>query len=101
MNGPHNQLGEPATATMMETVTRLQEKASDTHGGANRERIRTRIAGRFGDARAMSLQLPQRRGFETREVSSRASSKRGRPVRRLVVSTIVLVAAVMWTMRSR
>jgi hypothetical protein len=97
MNGPHNQLGEPATVTMMETVTRLEEKASDNQGGANRERIRARIAGRLTNARAMSLQLP-RRGFEIRE-APRGARGRGRSVLLLLASTI-LVGAVVSTMRS-
>jgi len=41
--GPRNQLGQPATRTPEETIARLQEKVSDNHGGANRDRIRARI----------------------------------------------------------
>ena len=93
MNAPHNQLGEPATATMMETVTRLQEKASDNHGGANRERIRARIAGRFANSRASSLQLPQRRGLRIR-AERRDARKSGRPVLWLVALAVLLVGAI-------
>lgn len=92
-NGPHNQLGEPATATMMETVTRLQEKASDNYGGANRERIRARIAGRFTNARAMSLQLPQRRGPGIRR-ASRGAGRSGRAMLWFVALAVVLVGVV-------
>src|SRR6185503_21131 len=95
LTAPHNQLGEPATATPTETVTRLQEKASDNRGGANRERIRAHIASRFKNSRAMSLQLPQRRAFRDRE-APRASRRSGRPVLWFVASAVVLVAAVMW-----
>jgi hypothetical protein len=42
---PVNQLGEPATRTPDETIARLKEKVSKNHGGANRNRIRTQIAG--------------------------------------------------------
>ena len=41
---PRNQLGEPATATPEETITRLKEKVSKNHGGANRERIQAQIS---------------------------------------------------------
>jgi hypothetical protein len=96
---PHNQLGEPATTTRMETVTRLREKAGDARGGANRERIRARIAGRFTNVRPMSLHLPQRRGSGTRE-APRVARRSGRPVLWLIATAIILVGAVMWTMRS-
>ena len=96
LNGPHNQLGEPATTTTRETVARLQEKASRSHGGANRERISARIAGRMTNARAMSLQLP-RRGFEIREAPREARTSGARL--RWLLASIVLVGAVMWTRR--
>lgn len=38
-----NRLGEPATRTPEETVTRLQAKIAKNRGGANRTRIRARI----------------------------------------------------------
>ena len=96
LTAPHNQLGEPATATLTETVTRLQEKASDNRGGANRERIRAHIASRFKGSRAMSLQLPQRRVRDLE--AARGSRRGGRPVLWFVASAVVLVAAVMWAM---
>lgn len=97
-SGPQNQLGEPATTTTKETVARLREKASRSHGGANRERISARIAGRMTNARAMSLQLP-RRGFEAREAPRRAP-RSGRAPLWLVALAVVLVGAVS-ALRSR
>jgi len=41
---PRNQLGQPATKTPEEAIARLEEKAADNHGGANRERIRAQIS---------------------------------------------------------
>jgi len=41
---PRNQLGEPATKTPEETITRLEEKVAKNQGGANRERIQAQIA---------------------------------------------------------
>ena len=98
MNGPHNQLGQPATTTTTETVTRLQEKASHNYGGANRERISARIAGRLTDARAMSLQLP-RRGFVIRE-APRDAQRSGRATLWLLGLAGVLVGVVS-ALRSR
>jgi hypothetical protein len=99
MNGPHNQLGEPATVTKMETVTRLQEKASDNQGGANRERIRARIAGRFKNAPAVSLQLPQRRGPGSRRVPHPARS--GGKAWLWLVGLAVVLVGVASALRSR
>lgn len=39
----HNRLGEPATRTREETVTRLQAKIVKNRGAANRQRIKARI----------------------------------------------------------
>jgi hypothetical protein len=89
---PHNQLGEPATTTTLETVTRLQEKASNNNGGANRERIRARIAGRFKNSRSTSLQLPQRRGWGIREASRAARS--GRALLWLVPLAVVIIGVI-------
>jgi hypothetical protein len=47
---PRNQLGEPATETPAETITRLKEKVSKNHGGANRKRIQAQIAQEQGSA---------------------------------------------------
>ncbi len=98
MNGPHNQLGEPATTTTAETVTRLQEKASDNRGGANRERIKARIAGRFQNARAMALQLPQRRGPGIHD-ASRDTRRGDSSMLWLVAFAVVLVgvASAVWS----
>jgi hypothetical protein len=40
---PLNHLGEAATKTPEEAITRLQEKATRNQGGANRERIQAQI----------------------------------------------------------
>jgi hypothetical protein len=90
---PHNQLGEPATTTTEETVSRLQEKASHNNGGANRERIRARIAGRFKNAGAMSLQLPQRRGSGIRG-ASRMAGNSGRAMVWLIALAVVLIGVI-------
>lgn len=39
----HNRLGEAATRTREETVTRLQAKIVKNRGAANRQRIKARI----------------------------------------------------------
>lgn len=44
VNWPRNQLGQPASATSVETIVRLTAKLSKNHGSANRLRIRARIA---------------------------------------------------------
>lgn len=41
---PRNQLGQLATRTPHETVSRLEHKMLKNHGRANRERIRAQIA---------------------------------------------------------
>jgi len=41
---PRNQLGQPATKTTEETVTRLEEKLFRNRGAANRARIAGRIS---------------------------------------------------------
>lgn len=44
ITGPRNQLGELATKTPEETITRLMAKVSKNRGTANRERIRAQIS---------------------------------------------------------
>jgi hypothetical protein len=41
---PRNHLGESATKTPEEAITRLQEKATPNQGGTNRERIQAQIS---------------------------------------------------------
>ena len=41
---PRNHLGESATKTPEEAITRLQAKATRNQGGANRERIQAQIS---------------------------------------------------------
>jgi hypothetical protein len=41
---PRNQLGEPATTTPQETITRLEAKVLKNQGTANRDRIRAQIS---------------------------------------------------------
>jgi hypothetical protein len=93
LTAPHNQLGEPATTTTEETVSRLQEKASHNNGGANRERIRARIAARFKNARATSLQLPQRRGWGSRG-GTQVARKSGRAMLWIVAFAVVLIGVI-------
>jgi hypothetical protein len=41
---PRNLLGEPATTTPAETITRLESKVLKNRGSANRKRIRAQIS---------------------------------------------------------
>ena len=100
VNQPRNQRGEVATKTPRETLTRLREKSAQNHGGANRQRIRVRIAARVKDAVTRPLALPTARI---------ARARRGRPAagpRRPSTLSVVAVAAVLlgpmiWKIASR
>ena len=89
MDEPRNQRGEVATKTPRETLARLREKSAHNHGGANRQRIRVRIAARVKDAVTRPLVLPMRR--VARERRARAAAQRSRPTNLWVVALAALL----------
>ena len=97
---PRNQLGEVATKTPRETLTRLREKAARNHGGANRQRIRVRIAARVRHAAATSLLLTRARPRRERR-PRRVTRRGGLSILWVVPVTAVLLAPVVWAISTR
>ena len=97
---PRNQRGEVATKTPRETLTRLREKSAHNHGGANRQRIRVRIAARVKDAVTRPLALPTSRFARARH--ARRATRVGRPSSLWVVAlAAVLLGPVIWAIVSK
>jgi len=97
---PRNQRGEVPTKTPRETLTRLREKSAHNHGGANRQRIRVRIAARVKDAVTRPLVIPISAVARARRPRL-AAPRRRQAILWVVPLTAALLGPVIWKIVSK